>query len=512
MPRSHILLFGDLTSRLRSWLVSPLSVWWCATSWVASTAIFVGIVELLGGPAPIDSQESIFSTWAIQHGQWACSFPLRPVGQPLTAPVYPLLSGAVAAVARVGGSTAFPVLPVKGHQCAAPYGLLSAWAIRSGATLPTRDIAFLGWLILMIGIIVWLRASGRGRTGWEPVTLLVVACLPPVWMCIDGFFHPQDLVALGLSLCAIACGKKDRWAEAGVFIALAFLSQQFALLLALPLLVLAPGQRKVRYVGAALAAAVVIVVPLLLVTRGSALSAVGFGSGDTTGIGTTVVSSLHLHGASTVLVSRVLPVVLSVALAVWVINRLGAREARAPVAMLSLLATSLALRLVFEVNIYVYYFMALAVFLLLLDVQRGRLRASFVAWLTCLTLVFAVGWGYNAFHYVTWQYGALTYIPPLVVGAALALFVLQLFRGASRWSLSLLGCVLVVGLVTWHAAGNLFYVDLPIWLTQVGFTASGLALAAEPLRTALRVPTPERVDVGVAGRDGSDPIGVRGGQ
>ena len=79
-------------------------------------------------------------------------------------------------------------------------------------------------------------ASGRGRgsRGWEPATLVVVACLLPVWMCVQSFFHPQDLLAMGLALCAMACACHGRWAGAGVLVALAVLAQQFTLLVAVP--------------------------------------------------------------------------------------------------------------------------------------------------------------------------------------------------------------------------------------------------------------------------------------
>ena len=55
--------------------------------------------------------------------------------------------------------------------------------------------------------------------------------------------------------------------------------------------------------------------------------------------------------------------------------------------LISLVATSLALRLVFEQNIFGYYFMALCVTLVLLDVISGRIRGELVAWLALITLV-----------------------------------------------------------------------------------------------------------------------------
>ena len=93
--------------------------------------------------------------------------------QPFTsiAPVYPLVSGGIAALTRLGSHVPFPSsvsaraslrsgspghVPV-GHQCE---GLRR-----------TFDIGYVGWLFLMAGAVAFLRAVGRGRRGWEPVTL-----------------------------------------------------------------------------------------------------------------------------------------------------------------------------------------------------------------------------------------------------------------------------------------------------------------------------------------------------
>ena len=73
---------------------------------------------------------------------------------------------------------------------------------------------------------------------------------------------------------------------------------------------------------------------------------------------------------------RILPIVLSVVLAWWLLRRLGA-SVREPLPLTALLALSLSLRLVLKENLHhTYYFMALAVALLLLDVVRGHIRGT----------------------------------------------------------------------------------------------------------------------------------------
>jgi hypothetical protein len=74
-------------------------------------------------------------------------------------------------------------------------------------------------------------------------------------------------------------------------------------------------------------------------------------------------------------------------LAWWIRDRLGASVLE-PIPLFSLLATSLWLRLLFEVNLWGYYFMAVAVLVLALDVVRGRIRWSYVAWLILVTVAF----------------------------------------------------------------------------------------------------------------------------
>jgi hypothetical protein len=179
--------------------------------------------------------------------------------EPLIAPVYPLLSGALAAVAHVGQSATvpFPSRGAMGPNCTTAIAAMRPWAFRSGAGpfLATRWIACSGWLVLMAGIVAWLRAAGRGRRGWEPATLLVVASLPPVFLTVSFYLHPQDLVALGLALGAMACAVRGRWLSAGILVGLAVLSQQYALLVAAPLFVLAPTGSRGRLLAGAAGAA-----------------------------------------------------------------------------------------------------------------------------------------------------------------------------------------------------------------------------------------------------------------
>ena len=466
----------------------PLSELVCVLGWLASTGLFVALIAVFSGPSHIDTQESVYSTWAIQHGQIACAYPsVSEPNEPPVAPLYPLLSGGIAAITQIGHGTPFPTAAALGPGCRKLYPETKGWLIRSGAVVPTTWIGSVCWLALMAGVIAWLRACGRGRRGWELMTLLVVGSLLPVWMCVQTFFHPQDLLALGLALTAMACARRDRWLLAGVLCALAVLSQQFALLVAAPLLVLAPSTKRISYAGAGLLTGAIVVVPLAVMTSGHALRAIALGTGDNPAEGGTVLWETHAYGAVAVLLFRVAPVAASVVLAWWAARLFGS-GALEPVVLMSLISVSLSLRLVFEANLFPYYFMALAVSLVLLEVTRGSIRRSVAAWLIALTLwtcrISVLAFGVNR-----WGRYLQNDVIPLFVGAAVLLVILTcVLRGGGRRTLWPWVAVAAVDLLTLLPSHNEFTTGRALWFWQVVFVIPGLLLAAEPLYARIREP------------------------
>jgi len=462
-------------------LEQPLSGWWCALGWLGATAIFVLFTRLLGGPSQADALESVFTTWAIAHGHLSCAYPGGHVdGGPFIAPVlYPLLAGGIAALAKIGHDVPFPTQAQLGLHCSHAITAMTQWAIQSNATTTTVRIGYVGWFVLLAGVIALLRASGRGRCGWEPTAVVVVACAPPVFMCYENVFHPQDLVAMGLILAGLACVRRSRWIWAGVLLGLAVTSQQFALLALAPLLVLAPGIQRFRYAGAALASMAAVIVPMIAITSGGALRAALFGSSQVTlgantksSTGGTVLWEMHLHGALLFVLVRILPIVLAITLAWWAAQRFGSSTLE-PVPLITIIATSLIFRLVFEENIFGYYFMAVAVLLILLDVLRGRIRGHTLAWLGLVTLAFdPVPWGHEVLHQAI----------PVVFGAIGLVFVVaDVVRGQVRWYLvAWLGLVVLTceprvwGLSVGHQV-------LPNSVWQIVLVGLALFLAVGPL-------------------------------
>lgn len=463
--------------QVRAWLDHPLSTWSCVLGWCLATALFMGLVAGLGF-AGYDEFESVFSTWAIAHGQFACAF---PSGFKVTAPLYPLVSGSIAAASHIGHTVPFPARDVMGPRCDRAFLAINSWSIRSGALTTTLKISYFSWFVLLAGAIGLLRAAGRGRCRWEPAALLVVACLPPVWTCLQTTFHPEDVLAMGLVLGALACALRGSWVGAGLLIGLAFLSQQFALLVAVPLLILAPPARRFAY-GAMAAAPVAIVALLLTVVSGtSATHSIFLGTGDTGGVGGTVLWELGLHGTPLLLLSRITPLLLAAAIAWWAVRRLGSASVE-PVALLSVVALSLSLRLVFEQQLFLYYFMALSVALVLLDVVRGHIRGPLIAWLVVMPTIYLEDLA------IPESLEAL--IPMITIAiAALALATLALW-GSPRRTFAPWIAVMVAALLTWNKTDALG--TPPTWFWQMVLVIPGVLLAVQPLLESVRGATQTR--------------------
>ena len=60
--------------RLEAWLDRPVRPFEQALGWMFSISVFIGVVAFLGGPIEGDASESVYSTWAVQHGAFACAY------------------------------------------------------------------------------------------------------------------------------------------------------------------------------------------------------------------------------------------------------------------------------------------------------------------------------------------------------------------------------------------------------------------------------------------------------
>jgi hypothetical protein len=470
-------------------MARPLAARWCYLSWLSAGVLFFGALRLVHAPTEDDAGESLYSTWAIAHGNFACAYP--PAGTfhfpsiahpgPFIAPVWPLISGALAAVLRIGHSVPFPSATRMGPGCAQATAAVYHWSVQSSSAQPSARLGEVSWLVLLVGVIALLRACGRGRSRWEALTVIVVAVLPIIWAPLLDYFHPQDLVAMGGLLAGLACARRDHWIAAGLLLGLAAMSQQFALLALAPLWMIAPRQRRLVFIAAAASIAALVVLPLDVVTSGRALHAVLIGSGNTASFGGTVIWETHAHGAVLVTVSRVFPIFAALGLAGWARARLGSGVLD-PVPLLSLIATSLALRLVFEQNLFSYYFMALTTALLLLDIISGRVRGQLVGWIALVTVAFnpiPVG---IAFSEVEWGPWLREHYPLMLMVTTLLIIAVTAVRG--RVLPYLYATFLIITLAfakfpPWTTTPP--RAALPTWAWQLLLVTAGFWLALQPL-------------------------------
>ena len=480
---------GSPDPKPRSWFTRPLAGRKCALGWIIASALFLGVVSLAGGPAVGDAGETIYPTWAVSHAEVSCLYPPHPHTEipGFAAPVYPLVAGAIGAVFQFGDSAHFPSTAAMGHNCDRAITAMVHWSEKGSAVWPTIYTGYVGWAALLIGLILYLRASRRGRTGWEPTTLAIVAVLPPVWLCIEMYAHPQDLLAMGLALAAAACALKDRWLAAGILVALSALAQPFGILVAIPLLVLAPpGRRRLQYIGSAVVAVAVISLPLIALGTGAITRDIFIGSGNAVvGGGSTVLWEIHLRGSVAVLLSRVLPLIVCFAIASYAVRRCGrAAVLQAPLLM-ALLAVSLGTRLVFEDNLFAYYFMALAVSLIVVDALEGRIRETVVGWIAMVTLV------YSEYSIIVWRQSwgeqARRFLPAIVMVVGLLLIIRAVLNHRVGWNVAVWAAAVASSLLVWPISSDPFTGKLTsLWMWQVILVGIGMALAVGPLARLIR--------------------------
>jgi hypothetical protein len=188
-----------------------------------------------------------------------------------------------------------------------------------------------------------------------------------------------------------------------------------------------------------------------------------------------------------VLLFRVAPLAVSLVLSWWVARRLG-RGALEALPLLSLVAVSLGLRLVFEVSLWTYYYLALAVCLVLLEATRGTIRRSVVAWFAVLTL-FICRMSIYPFGVNKWGDYLETVVLPLCIGGlALVAVLTQLLRGTDRRNLWPWVVIAAVDLLTRSPGHNSFAAGDVVWFWQVIIVVPGVLLAAAPLRWSFRQP------------------------
>jgi hypothetical protein len=372
----------------------------------------------LSGP-PLYGDGWLFMTPAafLAHGNLHCAYPTGSSTAP-TAPLLPILVGALAALLRVGSGTPFPTAHEVGPHCQRATDLAYRWFGTTNTHVALMKISFVTWIVLLVGVVSLLRTTSRGRTRWEAVACVACGVVPPIFMTMTLPAHPEYALVVGFVLLAVVALRRGHAAWSGVLLALAFLSQESTLLLAVPLLLVASRRDALRAAVVAVITTGAVVVPLNVLSEGRLFTTLG-GTGATLPNGTTWLDAASLTGYPLVAVSRILPLLFAALLTLVVARRTGLRAGGDIASLLRLLAACVDLRLVFEVNLWGYYFMGVATLLVLADVVRGRLRTSLLAWLLVVSVIF------NPFPHFMWGLSA-PFAPHWASQIALTLWALGL--------------------------------------------------------------------------------------
>ena len=390
-----------------SWRESAVVIWLLRLLSLVVIALVVSTAH-----ARIDRQEVAVPTYAIASGHPSAAYP----------PILPSLRQRV--------SYQPPGFPV---AAAIP---VAVWQGLTGGANPSGALTLAGYgaaamVVIAGGRLVASRPGGRRR---EMLFLAVVSVSPFFREALGNYFHPEDVLALGLLLLALSMASESRWGWAGVALGLAFGSKQWALLAVPPLIAMAPGRRgKGRLLGAAFCAVAVVYAPFILlkpdaawqVFRGPLPVAGGFVP-QTTIVGMLREAPFHVPLAYVNDMARLLPLLFAtVVTAVWVllISRRYGTVARLPIEnVLGLLLACVAFRLISDCIALSYYALPLMVFIAVADIWRSKVPAFAIA--SSFVLAFWYGAGLPGDLLGPWT-GAEVFTIGVFVLAGVALLTLR---------------------------------------------------------------------------------------
>ena len=373
---------------------------------VVAACCYLGVVAVRQGPAtgrdtaPLTAVTSALADGDLRVAASVTALP-NPPGYPLlAAPFVAVFRGAVGSPswctpeARFGA--AGPVrsaavtraeaagVPICGHPLPPGGSVVPPW-YRSQGLLGVAT-----WLVLAFGSLALLRAGGADSLGRQAGLLAFLAFLPAASSAIVQLFHPQDVVSLGLALAGLAQTLRGRWWCAGALFGVAVLSKQFALLVLLPALVVAPPIRpRLALGGTAAAVFVAGLAPFALAAPRATLENLSGYSGGGASAGQTVLTLAGVHGAAASAVARDAPVLFAAGVCLWAATR-GFHWKEVPVAAVALALACTGSRLVFESVIFPYYLLSASVLVLLVDLVARRSPHRSLTWCAAAAFFVAV--------------------------------------------------------------------------------------------------------------------------
>ena len=355
--------------------------------YLVALAGFVGAVVARGGPSIGDAYGVTKPAAALANGDLHAAAHLSVLPQP---PGYVELSAPF--IAAFGPWLGKPVwcdgrIPVLVTKL---FGLCTADQLPSHRWYESQALlSVLAWMVLVLGGVWLLRATGVGKSVAEVVLVLAMAGMPAAQDAVVETYHPQDLVCVGLSAAALACALRRRWLATGALFGVALLCKQFALLPLVAALVAAPSWQARRRVTAVVVCVVAAgLAPFVAVDAAGTwrtLSAVNTGGAVKVTTGT-VLGLTGLSEQTKLVIARDGPVILAVVMSLWARRRAGA-GLLAPVPLLGLATACLAGRLVAEVWFSSYYLLAVSAGLLLIDLAGRRTPVVSVVWIAVTAIL-----------------------------------------------------------------------------------------------------------------------------
>ena len=374
---------------------------------VAAAACYVAIVAARQGPPSGGDTTALTEvTSAVAAGQLHAAATNDGLPNP---PGYPLLASPfVAAFPSLAGSPTWCLTPHRAaglHQessyAADPTFATDVDECGSGASGPEWYhaqglLGVLGWLVLAAGAWSLLRAADADSPARLAALFAFLAILPAASSAIVQLFHPQDIVSLGLSLAALALTMRSRWVGAGVVFGLAILTKQFAILLVLPALAVAPGTGpRLRLGVTTVVVAAAGLLPFLVsAPRATLENFSGFSAGGAVS-GATVLTLSGVSGTVASAVARDAPVLFALAVCFWALSWRGPWLSR-PDALVALGLACVSGRLVFESVVFPYYLLAPSVLFFVLDLVARRSPSRSLSWCAGAAFFVAVRPGNHA--------------------------------------------------------------------------------------------------------------------
>ena len=163
------------------------------------------------------------------------------------------------------------------------------------------------------------------------------------------------------------------------WLAAAVLTQQFVVLIAIAMVLMLPKSALRPFLLAAGVAGASVLVPLGVVTSGRLFTDLSGRFAPTVQSFNTWLRYLHVTGSPLWVLSRLVPLVIALGVCTLARRKLDLTN-DSGATLLSLVGVALSIRLLFELNLYGYYFLALLVVLVLSDTIAGRLRPLLVFW------------------------------------------------------------------------------------------------------------------------------------